>query len=398
LTVKGNRYQTICLIFIVFLSASLIPCSSAQEENCCQTSDPGPLEIEDEIQELCISGTKFNALDISQPNAPPKATLISPSGAITERMPNYLWNGVPESTWYYLQVSDTSRNVLDQWYRAENICSGGTCSATPSVALDDDEYSWRIRTYNEDGCGSWSEPMDFEVNGTGFDEHFDGSEIPPDWTVLHGDWSVGNGWLYSLNYGDNYSSDENWRSVYYDANFSDFYYEAKTWRSELRDGWSCSNALVVRGNPYPLCDGDKGWDSAYYFQYVEHGNYGIWKSTENCDWEWIQPWTYTDAINQGAAWNTLKVSFSKNQMDFFINDVLVWSGTDESFDAGCVGLSFYPSCGGGFWIDYATLKPVYFLSQSEISDLQKMLNEEAIVKNTGLSKEKWPVREGNERR
>lgn len=91
------------------------------------------------------------------------------------------------------------------------------------------------------------------------------------------------------------------------------------------------------------------------------------------------------------------MSFSGNQTDFFINDVLVWSGTDESFSAGKAGLSFYPSCGGGLWVDYATLERVFGSPQSEISERQEMLNEEAIEKSAELSKEQWPAREGNEK-
>ena len=169
-------------------------------------------------------------------------------------------------------------------------------------------------------------------------------------------------------------------------NFSKQFYEADLRRG---DGGGSSNAIVVRGDPYPLCSYDKAWDTAYYLQYSHNGYYGIWKATGGCGWAWIQPWTYTAAINQGDAWNELKVWCVGDQMYFFINDVLVYVVTDNSFNTGKVGLSYFAGAGGGFQTDYATLEIVGVAARpvEEVSKQQRLLNEKAKRKNARLPKE-----------
>lgn len=118
-------------------------------------------------------------------------------------------------------------------------------------------------------------------------------------------------------------------------------------------GGTNANAILVRGNPYPLW-GLNYWNTGYLFQYSGDGFYSIWKYVGGSV-ELIKFWTFSDAINQGDAWNTLKVRANGNQMDFFINDDLVWSGTDDSFSAGKVGISYFAADGVEFQVDYARL-------------------------------------------
>jgi len=63
----------------------------------------------------------------------------------------------------------------------------------------------------------------------------------------------------------------------------------------------------------------------------------------------LQPWTETSliAIND---WNTLRVAVNEAAFNFYINDVLVWSGSDEKFARGKVGFSFF---------NLASLPPVF---------------------------------------
>jgi hypothetical protein len=306
---------------------------------------------------------------------PGKANLVSPSGVTTDTTPTYIWDRVQGSTWYYLWVNGPSGHVLDQWYRAEYVTSGELCSGTPSTTLDDGDHLWWIRTWNPIGYGSWSYPLDFTVESeeTGFYEDF--SSWPPNWNVAYGNWSIDSGWLYSDN------EEANWASVYCDADYSNFVYEAYLWRG---DGGDCSNAILVRGDPYPLWGNNK-WNTAYYFQYSRYGSYGIWKATGG-GFQWIQPWTYTAALNQGDAWNNLKVWCVGDRMYFFINDVLVYVVTDGSFNSGKVGLSYYAGCGGEFRTDYATLEMVGVaaIPVEEVSKKQRQLNEKAKIKNAGL--------------
>jgi hypothetical protein len=98
---------------------------------------------------------------------PGPATLVSPSGTITEDMPTYTWNAVETSTWYYLWVEDGSGNTFKKWYTAESAgCPAGTgnCSVTPALALPDGDCQWRIQTWNSYGYGPWSTVMLFTVD------------------------------------------------------------------------------------------------------------------------------------------------------------------------------------------------------------------------------------------
>jgi hypothetical protein len=285
----------------------------------------------------------------------------------------------------------SSVHVYDKWYKAKDVCSGGACSHVPPVTLNcNNDYAWWLQTWNPIGLGPWSDRMDFTVKPaeTGFNEQFGGSAIPPNWKKAYGDWSVGSGWLHST-----CSGDTNWSSIFYDQDYYNFVYETKMYRSTgTADG--CSNAIVVRGSP-SLCDVDKVWKTAYYFQYSRNGYYGIWKATCGCGWEWIQPWTSCDEIYQGNAWNTLKVWFIGDRIYFFINHVLVWTGTNDQYSHGRVGLSYYQSCCGDFWDDYATLDIVGVAAEpsEEVSKKQRQLNEKAKITNAELPKEYYPIKE-----
>jgi hypothetical protein len=102
---------------------------------------------------------------------PEKATLISPSGTITENSPTYTWNAVENSTWYYLWVNDsTGDKKILKWYTDDEAnCGDGTgeCSVTPATELADGAAKWWIQTWNDavcSTCGPWSAGMSFTVN------------------------------------------------------------------------------------------------------------------------------------------------------------------------------------------------------------------------------------------
>ncbi|WP_198145929.1 S8 family peptidase, partial [Desulfonatronovibrio magnus] len=97
---------------------------------------------------------------------PGKATLVSPSGSISNSQPTYTWNAVSNATWYHLWVTDSSGNRINQWYSASAVnCSSGsgTCSIRPSVTLRAGSGTWWIRTYNDNGYGPWSDGMSFNL-------------------------------------------------------------------------------------------------------------------------------------------------------------------------------------------------------------------------------------------
>ncbi len=98
---------------------------------------------------------------------PGKATLTSPSGTVTDTTPAYIWTEVKEATWYYMWVNGPSGNVFKKWYKSIDVCSGGTCTVTPSTVLSNGAHRLWIQTWNEYGDGPWSNGMDFAVVGDG---------------------------------------------------------------------------------------------------------------------------------------------------------------------------------------------------------------------------------------
>ena len=98
---------------------------------------------------------------------PAAATLVSPSGTITDTTPTYIWNAVSNATWYCISVNDSTGNKIYRWYSADACgCASGTgsCSITPTTVLAQGLGQWWIRTYNAAGFGPWSAPMSFTVS------------------------------------------------------------------------------------------------------------------------------------------------------------------------------------------------------------------------------------------
>ena len=99
----------------------------------------------------------------SQPSVPGTATLLSPYRRIRDKTPTYTWNTVEGATWYQLYVKGRSGKVIKQWYDADTITSGDTCSVTPDVTLARGKYRWKIRAWNDNGYGDWSNKLRFKV-------------------------------------------------------------------------------------------------------------------------------------------------------------------------------------------------------------------------------------------
>jgi hypothetical protein len=99
---------------------------------------------------------------VDVPDLPPAATLVSPSGTNSDYTPTFRWNGVTTSTWYHLWVSKLPSTVLvSQWYTAAAVCAGSICELTPPTVLTSGNHRWWVRTWNDNGLGPWSDPMDF---------------------------------------------------------------------------------------------------------------------------------------------------------------------------------------------------------------------------------------------
>jgi hypothetical protein len=102
---------------------------------------------------------------------PGKASLISPSESVSTNIPSYIWNAVPNSTWYCLWVNDSTGNKINRWYSAvEAGCSSGTgtCTISPGIALAPGSAKWWVRTWYANGYGPWSDAMVFTASARVF--------------------------------------------------------------------------------------------------------------------------------------------------------------------------------------------------------------------------------------
>ena len=69
---------------------------------------------------------------------PPAATLLDPTGSISDSTPMYRWNSVENSSWHYIWIKDQSGVKFKRWYTtAQAGCSRGVgvCSVEPTAPV-----------------------------------------------------------------------------------------------------------------------------------------------------------------------------------------------------------------------------------------------------------------------
>lgn len=87
---------------------------------------------------------------------PPTTTLLNPANnTIT---PNatvaFQWNEVTIATWYFIELKNSQGVVVGSQWVGHTACDGGTCTVNITVPIT--AATWRVRTYNALGFGSWS--------------------------------------------------------------------------------------------------------------------------------------------------------------------------------------------------------------------------------------------------
>lgn len=105
----------------------------------------------------------LNVTSDAAPPAPPVP--VAPTGTITDTSPTFTWTGEGQLAWYYLWVSGPNGHVLDQWHDGWNICTGTTCSVTPTLDLLAGEYTFWVQQWTSaGGYSEWSSGMNFTVD------------------------------------------------------------------------------------------------------------------------------------------------------------------------------------------------------------------------------------------
>jgi Zn-dependent metalloprotease len=194
------------------------------------------------------------------------------------------------------------------------------------------------------------------LSPTNFHSGFNGSSTP--WTPILGNWTT-----TSIHYKAESPISNSWgSSSYSNASFSNFSYTARLKRAGCE---TCTNQLIVRGGPYPLASGNQ-WANAYSFHYTANGSFSVWKYQNGVETQ-IVPWTEHAAILKGQTWNLLQVVAIGSNLQFYINQVLVWSGSDTTFSSGRVGVGYYHSATP--WdvlsVDWAQLANITTLTMDE---------------------------------
>lgn len=307
-------------------------------------------------------------MNFTLPTGPPgMATLVSPAGATSSGLPTYTWNAVCGATYYYLWVNGPSGNVIKEWYKASDVTTGSTCAVAPAVTLGVGAHMWWIQTWNPTSYGPWSSGMGFTVGAGGFNSQFDTDAAG--WESHSGTWWVQEGGWYTTQ-----GIPSNGVSASHVSDFSNVDYQVKLWRNGSQ---SSSNRIMIRGTPLPLF-GTNSWYKAYAFQYTANGSYSVWKYDNGITTP-IQNWASSSYINQGGAWNVLRVVANGANLSFYINGSLVWSGTDSSFSSGRAGIGMYSdgTSGDQLWVDWAVLTEGAGTVYDVVSPEQQALNQEA---------------------
>ena len=169
------------------------------------------------------------------------------------------------------------------------------------------------------------------------------------WKPVVGRWVLSNSaYLTSPGLAGLYSS------IQYPGRYGDVTFEARLMRKGCVDCW---NGLFIRGNPANLGT-DRWWAPSYEFDYSDDGTFAVYKNLGNgINYRLLKNWTATPAINKGG-WNVLKVVAVGSSLKFYINGVLVFSGTDPSFKIGKVGIHFYrdaQTTGNKLFVDWAKI-------------------------------------------
>ncbi len=181
-----------------------------------------------------------------------------------------------------------------------------------------------------------------KILGDDFNSSFNGSSAG--WYAVTGTWAIAGGATYrSAGLANNSAS------AAHNGQYGDVVFEVKLKRTGSCA--TCANRLILRGNPNKLVENK--WKPAYYFQYANDGTFSVYEYTSAGAEQVKKAWTASGAIVPNG-WNTLKVIVVGSSLKFYINNVLVWSGSDDSLIIGQLGIGFYrDSASGTLSVDWA---------------------------------------------
>ncbi len=312
------------------------------------------------------SGMQHYGVTIVQLQAaasPPTAPTGLTATAVSQSQINLAWTDASNNeTGFKIERSPFAPG---SWSQIATVGAGVTTYPNTSLSAGT-TYYYRVRAYNAAGDSAYSNEAHATTPGTVtwyyrylpvvFKAYASGGGCPIDSSFndsADGWYSHSSTWYYDSNYLYTYGLAGYFSSASYAADFSNFDYQAAMLRYGCED---CANSLVFRGTPDPLTS-SYGWYHEYKLSYSRDGYYSIWVRTYGGSGIPLVSWTYTSAINQGDAWNTLRAVANGASLSFYINGSLVWSGSDSSLTSGRAGVNMYAESSSGeeLLVDWALL-------------------------------------------
>jgi len=105
----------------------------------------------------------FSASQAFSVEVPMTPTIISPTGTITDTTPTYTWSSIAGAVKYQYQLYEGSTRIY-AFTVYPTVCSGSTCSSTPSTALGPGDYTWRVGAYVDGAWRQFSTSEPFTLN------------------------------------------------------------------------------------------------------------------------------------------------------------------------------------------------------------------------------------------
>lgn len=89
---------------------------------------------------------------------PPKPVLVAPNQLALSTTPKYIWQQSSGASSYLLHVESPTGTLFETPYNAATNCTGGVCSVTPAVLLEQGvAYTWKVQAVNDAGASLWSD-------------------------------------------------------------------------------------------------------------------------------------------------------------------------------------------------------------------------------------------------
>lgn len=257
--------------------------------------------------------------------------LFGPSGVILDTTPTFTWERIKEQPDYEVRLVQ----FKEVFTRLVTCSTTPNCEFTSPYTLGYKDYYWQVRLKN----GTWSSPMKFVVSSPSFTTNFT-------WGMAG--WArykrVGGIWDTTSSYAWTDGQDGVWSPLYHKADsgkYIDFDYTVIIKRWAGNKGLSFpANCLMARMGTF--LNLKYYWYPGYRFCIANNGEYEIWyRGMSTADSHAIQRWKPSAAIRKGSAWNKLRVVAEGTNFQFYINDVLVKTFSDDAKDRGYVGVMMY---------------------------------------------------------